>query len=107
MSYENKTIIIVGMTEEVFLSNFHCPNNDTIDDFMDDFIIDSDSCCGGQLFYANYVSEFVEGEWCFLDEILNENQRLVAINKYREDMKKYGYDVPDYLIKFFIVSQIL
>ena len=106
MSVENKTIIIVGMTQEVFEDNFPFPNDDIIDDFTDDFFIDSDSWCGGQIFYANYICGFNEGEWCPIDEILDANQRLVAIKKYREDMKKYGYDIPEYLIKIFIVSQV-
>lgn len=106
MSVENKTIIIVGLTQEVFESNFPYPNDDIADDFIDDFGINSNSWHGGQIFYANYVDEFAEGEWCFLDEVLNSNQRLVAVKKYREDMKKYGYDIPEHLIKFFIVSQI-
>jgi hypothetical protein len=38
--------------------------------------------------------------------MLDAYQRLTAIKKYREDMKKYGYDVPEHLIKFFIVLQI-
>ena len=106
MSVENKTIIIVGMTQELFEDNFSLPNDDIIDDFTDDFFIDSDSWCSGQVFYANYVDELVEGEWHALDEILNAHQRLVAIKKYREDMKKYGYDIPEYLIKFYIILQI-
>lgn len=106
MSVEHKTVIIVGMTQEVFEDHFPLPNDDIIDDFTDDFFIDSDSWCGGQIFYANYIDEFVEGEWHALDEILDASQRLVAIKKYREKMKKYGYDIPEYLINFFIVSQI-
>lgn len=107
MSVEHKTVIIVGMTEEDFFeqfSEFHFVNAD--EEFIDDFLIDSDSWCGGQHFIGQYVDELVEGEWHALDEILDANQRLVAIKKYREDMKKYGYDIPEYLIKFFIVSQI-
>jgi len=106
MSVEHKTVIIVGMTQELFEDNFSYPNNDIIDNFTDDFFINSDSWCGGQIFYANYVDELDEGEWHALDEILDANQRLVATKKYREDMKKYGYDIPEHLIKFFIVSQI-
>lgn len=106
MSVEYRTVIIVGMTEEDFKDHFSLPNDDIIDDFTDDFFIDSDSWCGGQVFYANYINEFVEGEWHALDEILDASQRLVAINKYREKMKKYGYDIPEYLINFYIVSQI-
>lgn len=106
MSVEYKTVIIVGMTEEDFENYFSLPNDDIIDDFTDDFLIDSDSWCGGQHFIAHYVDEFVEGEWHVLDEMLDAYQRLTAIKKYREDMKKYGYDVPEHLIKFFIVLQI-
>ena len=106
MSVENKTIIIVGMTQEVFEDNFPLPNDDLIDDFTDDFFIDSDSWCGGQVFYANYIEKFAEGEWGPLDEILDANQRLAAIKKYREEMIKYGYNIPECLINFFIVSQI-
>ncbi len=106
MSVENKTVIIVGMTQEDFANNFPYPNDDILEDFVDEFVIDSNSWCGGQIFYANYVDELDEGEWHALDEILDANQRLVAIKKYREDMKKYGYDIPEYLIKFFIVAQI-
>ena len=106
MSVEHKTVIIVGMTQEDFADNFPYPNDDILEDFVDDFVIDSDSWCGGQVFYANYIDEFVEGEWHALDEILTASQRLDAIKKYREKMKKYGYDIPEYLIKFFIVSQI-
>ena len=106
MSFEHKTVIIVGMTQEDFADNFPYPNDDILEDFVDDFFIDSDSWCGGQIFYANYIDEFVEGEWHALDEILDASQRLVAIKKYREKMKKYGYDIPEYLINFFIVSQI-
>lgn len=106
MSVEYKTVIIVGMTEEDFKDYFFLPNDDILDDFMDDFLIDSDSWCGGQHFIGHYVDEFVEGEWHALDEILDSYQRLTAIKKYREDMKKYGYDIPEHLIKFFIVLQI-
>jgi hypothetical protein len=106
MSVENKTIIIVGMTQEVFEDHFPLPNDDIVDDFTDDFFIDSDSWCGGQIFYANYIDELNEGEWHVLDEILNASQRLAAIKKYREKMKKYGYNIPEYLINFFIVSQV-
>ena len=106
MSVEHKTVIIAGMTQEDFADNFPYPNDDILEDFVDDFVIDSDSWCGGQVFYANYIHTFNEGEWCPLDEILDASQRLVAIKKYREKMKKYGYDIPEYLIKFFIVSQI-
>jgi hypothetical protein len=106
MSVEYKTVIIVGMTEEDFKDYFFLPNDDIIDDFMDDFLIDSDSWSGGQHFIGHYVDEFVEGEWHALDEMLDSYQRLTAIKKYREDMKKYGYDVPEHLIKFFIVLQI-
>ena len=106
MSVENETVIIVGMTQEVFKDNFSLPNDDIVDEFTDDFFINSDSWCGGQIFYANYIDEFNEGEWRVLDEILDASQRLAAIKKYREDMKKYGYDIPEYLIKFYIVSQV-
>lgn len=106
MSVEHKTVIIVGMTEEDFEDHFFLPDDDIIDDFTDDFVIDSDSWCGGQHFIGQYVYELVEGEWHALDEILDAYQRLVAIKKYREDMKKYGYDIPEYLIKFYIILQI-
>ena len=106
MSVEYKTVIIVGMTEEDFKDYFFLPNDDILEDFMDDCLIDSDSWCGGQHFIGHYVDEFVEGEWYALNEILDSYQRLTAIKKYREDMKKYGYDVPEHLIKFFIVLQI-
>ena len=106
MSVEYKSVIIVGMTDEVFRENFPYPNDDIVDDFVDEFFVDSNSWCGGQVFYANYIDEFEEGEWCALDEILNASQRLAAIKKYRETMKKYGYDIPEYLIKFFIVLQV-
>ncbi len=107
MSVEYKTVIVVGMTEEDFFDQFpefHFVDAD--EEFIDDFFIDSDSWCGGQHFIGHYVDEFVEGEWHALDEILDSYQRLTAIKKYREDMKKYGYDVPEHLIKFFIVLQI-
>lgn len=106
MSVEYKTVIIVEMTEEDFENYFSYPNDDILDDFTDDFLIDSDSWCGGQHFIGQYVYELVEGEWHALDEILDAYQRLTAIKKYREDMKKYGYDIPEHLIKFYIILQI-
>ena len=106
MSVEHKSIIIVGMTDELFRDNFPYPDDDIVDDFIDEFFIDSDSWCGGQIFYAHYIDEIVEGEWHPLDEFLDSRQRLEAIKKYREAMLKYGYDVPERLINFFFVSQV-
>lgn len=106
MSVEYKSIIIVGMTDEVFRDNFSYPNDDIVDDFIDEFFIDSNSWCGGQIFYAHYVDEVFEGDWHPLDEFLDSRQRLEAIKEYREKMREYGYDVPEHLINFFFVSQV-
>ena len=103
---EHETIIIVGMTEEIFSDNFELPNDDLVDDFVDDFCIESDSWCGGQKFFALFVNELNEGEWCPLDEVMSASQRLNAIKKYREEMRKYGYDIPEYLITFYLVNQV-
>lgn len=106
MSIEKEVAIIVGMTKEDFIENFPYPNDDIIEDFVNDFFFESDSWCGGQVFFANYIDELEEGEWHDLDEILDKNQRQVAIKRYRDNMKTYGYDIPEHLIKFFIVSHI-
>ncbi len=106
MSVEHKTIIIAGMTEETFYEHFGYPKDEILEDFVDDFCIESDSWCNGQKFFAQYITSIDEGCWCSIDEILSSYQRLIAIDKFRKGMLEFGFDIPEQYIQIFIVSQV-
>lgn len=109
MSVEHKTIIIVGVTEERFFELFPTVNQfllDNDEEFVDEFYISADSWCNGQHFIGKYVSEFDEGEFATIENLMD--------NFYIDDKKqdllgtlaKFDFYISIDEIKTFIINQV-
>ena len=109
MSVEHKTIIIVGITKERFFE-LHPTINlsffDTDEEFIDEFLINTDTWCNGQHFIGKYVSELNEGEFVTVEKLID--------NFYVDDKKqdllntlaKFNFYIPIDEIKTFIINQV-